>query len=190
MGASLSFVSWLWGAGYWHSYTWNDKFAGVIISAIVDNGPPMLKNVFPERGLMNCEILVLMGFMAALQEFTLKVLHVVKNYGIKSVLNLFPFLSMIACFIAMFSTDVGSTLLDSNPRASMILYGCLFFEMVCGLMTDHMIKKDYSPIRTTLLPLYLLTLAVFNKLPGIVLDFATFEQYYQMYVGDDNGTLN
>jgi len=56
LGAGLSFVSYLWGPSYWHSYSWSDAWLGGIIEKVVSYGPPMLQEVFPSRGLQNCEV--------------------------------------------------------------------------------------------------------------------------------------
>ena len=107
----------------------------------------MMKEVFPSRGLQNCEILVAIGAAAAAQEFFLKSANIVRKYGFAPLLNLLPFVTLVGSCITLFSTEVGSTLLENNPRSSMLLFGLLFVEMVCGLMLDHMIKKDFNPFR-------------------------------------------
>jgi len=110
---------------------------------------------------------VAVGFICAAQEFVLKVSSIVRKYGLAPLLTLIPFIVMIMGSVLLFTTDVGSTILANNPRTSMLLFGILFVEMVCGLMLDHMTKKVFSPFRPILFPLVLLTAVARGYIPGL-----------------------
>lgn len=119
LGASLSVVSFLHGPQFWHSYTFWDGFvspaAGLAASAV-----PAVAGYLPAAGVRNYEVVILAAAIAALQEMLLKSAGIVHNYGLRPLLNLFPFLSLLFCCVFCHVMQPG--LVVENPRFCMLLF--------------------------------------------------------------------
>jgi len=111
MGAALSVASFLWGASYWHTYSWNEAWLGKGIDFVVSMCPAQLAAVVPELGFKNYEILVGLGLGCAMQELILKSVSVVKSHGLLTLVNQLPFVVLLGASVKLFSTEMGERLL-------------------------------------------------------------------------------
>ena len=95
--------------------------------------------------------------MPCSQEFTLKSINIVHNYGFAPLINLFPFFTLLSCGLVIGSCFPDAT--ASDIRSCMLLFGCLFVELVTALMLAHMTESRLRNRRIILVPLVLLAVA-------------------------------
>jgi len=116
------------------------------------------------RGLCNYELLITLAAFCALQEMVLKSLSVVHKYGFKPLINLLPFICLCASTLIVGSH--WTSVLESNIRSCMALYGLLFVDCVTGLMLSHMTEAAVTTVRPMQIPAYVLaTLGLTGNLP-------------------------
>uniref|UniRef100_A0A7S4I6K8 Uncharacterized protein n=1 Tax=Odontella aurita TaxID=265563 RepID=A0A7S4I6K8_9STRA len=155
MGAMLSLVSALMGAEFWHGM---DAYDGVIVPYVIPNLPTLAKDLIPENGIRNCDLIAIAAVVALAHEMIFKALYVCRKYGSKAMLNLLPFL--ILAFGTLWIGTMDPSILVRNPRTCMHLISALFVEMVTQLMLDHMTAQDFKPYRASLAPFCVLAVLV------------------------------
>lgn len=131
MGATLSIVSFLWGPMYWQSTSLAD-------GAIAKLGP------FDEMQgrVRNMDLIIVASLVGIAQEVSLKTVHVVRNYGTKTLRTVLPNFLLAAATLTMVYSD--PTLFLRRPRTMMHLISGVFTEMVTQLMLDHMVEEQYE----------------------------------------------
>lgn len=151
-GALMSLSSWWFGPHIWHeTHCWD-----VIVSPVLST---MLSHEWlPEESLRNCDCLVLVATYAFIAEPMMKAFSVVRKYGVKTLLNLLPFATLLICACVVGSTDLNVWL--DMPRTSLHLCATLFVEMTVDLMMAHITEQRYRYMRWPLLPLVGFTLLI------------------------------
>jgi len=142
---AMSLVSAAYGTGYWHETGIWDSTLGPYFSSHIGS-------------LRNADLLVIASSIGFVQETSLKILGVARNYGIGALQNLVPFATLTLCGLLVGLVDVDVWL--SVPRTSLHLCAILFVEMTTELMLKHMTKQPYQAYRWILMPLVLLTVGV------------------------------
>ncbi|GMH83629.1 hypothetical protein TL16_g09662 [Triparma laevis f. inornata] len=164
LGASVSFFTGVFGVEAWHGYAGYDAvFAeGGVTGGVFAEHAEFVGGLFEDqsgsgfRGLKNYQLLICLAAFCAIQEAILKCASVVKTYGVKSLLNLLPFVTLLTCALT-----VGVYLPNSmtvNLRSFMFLFGILFVEQVTALMLAHMTLCDMMPMRVILFPAVLVAI--------------------------------
>lgn len=139
-GAILSFLTFLWGASYWHGTSWCDALSTVL--------PFQCK-------ICNLDLICMTALTAFVQETFMKIATVVrKTKSFSCLLSLIPILSLSVFSLVIFGTTHPHLFIE-NPRLCLHLVGLLFCEMVTQLMLDHMTSSNYQPFRYCLLPFLL-----------------------------------
>ena len=96
LGASVSFLSFLYGPHWWHGTSW---YSSVIFSVPINIISSYTSFEIPP--LSNMQILLITGCLCACQELVLKSISVVRKYGISSMSNFFPLMVMFAVFLLL-----------------------------------------------------------------------------------------
>lgn len=151
-GALMSFVSWSFGPYFWHGMHAWDSVVYPIVSVVVPDA------WLPSTGLRNADLLVLFSTYSFFAEPLQKTVHVVRNYGRHTLVNLLPFATLLLCGIIVGRADLNVWL--DMPRTSLHLCAALFVEMTVDLMIAHMSKQPFDYLRWPLAPLVLLTTMV------------------------------
>ena len=167
LGASLSFVSFFHGPHFWHGRDFYVAFLGP--GALLHNPGTdyfcravayMFDPTYAEaefRGCCNYELLLCLAAFCALQEFFLKAVNIVHKFGLRPLLNLLPFLTLLSCSLACGSFY--PLAVRSSMRSCMLLFGVLFVDAVTALMLAHMTEAEPRKARVVLLPLLALAAA-------------------------------
>ena len=134
MGASLSICSFMWGPTYWQGTTLADG----AIDQIRENYD---LTQFEGR-VRNMDLIVFASVVALFNEVSLKVIFVVRNYGLQSVRTLMPNLLLVVSALAMVHFD--PTVFLRRPRVMMHLISGLFTEQTTQLMLDHMVEEEFE----------------------------------------------
>jgi len=150
-GASFSVISYLWGVSYWHGTTWYDDW---LFPFWVRSVPSSIAGLLPENGLMNKDIIYWVCVIWLVQEETLKIYHVAKKYGVRTLKDLIPFAFLMSFSMILWTFD--PNLVARNVRPCLHIVSGLFVEMSVQLMLDHMTKESFQPFRITLAPLAIL----------------------------------
>ena len=108
----------------------------------------------------HADLLVFLVGFGMVREMGSKVIHVLRTCGFWSpLLRLVPFLTLVACVLAVGYTDLDIWL--SMPRTNLHLCAALFVEMATALMLAHITRTKYQVNdRWMLLPLIALTAGV------------------------------
>jgi len=169
LGASLSFISFLWGPMYWQTTSVIDGIlsSDVFTSLIGEDGINSSFSFLIGR-VRNMDLIVLASVFGLVQEVSLKMLSVSRKYGIQALWTTVPNFVMIVSTLVMVCSD--STLMLRRSRTVMHLIAGLFTEQTTQLMLDHVVEEPYEVLkRYSLFPQILLALVmVFNNQEGML----------------------
>eukprot|EP00956_Cyclotella_meneghiniana_P023024 scaffold44163_cov65-Cyclotella_meneghiniana.AAC.2 len=167
LGASLSFISFLWGPMYWQTTSVIDGIliSGVFTSFIGEGGGDNSFSFLIGR-VRNMDLIVLASVFGLVQEVSLKMLSVSHKYGIQALWTTVPNFVMIVSTLVMICSD--STLMLRRSRTVMHLIAGLFTKQTTQLMLDHVVEEPYEVLkRYSLFPQILLALVmVYNNQNG------------------------
>ena len=146
MGASLSFVSGIWGQDFWHGTEFYDQVAPFLPSFVDDSWIP--------NPVKNYDIIVFLSLACLTKEVMEKVVFVVRGYGLQSLRNFLPIVLLLFYTFALVAKD--PAIFWNHERLCFHYCACIFVDMTTNLMLDHMTKKSYNPYRICLAPLVFL----------------------------------
>ena len=144
MGASLSFMSYVYGPMIWQQTTVTDGAIAFL------EGRGMTSLSFLEGRVRNLDIIVLSALIALIQELLGKIPFVIRSYGQTAVRALLPHIVFVISTVTIISID--STILLRIPRTMLHLISGVFVEQTTQLMLDHMVEERYAAFRWSLLP--------------------------------------
>ncbi|KAL7464987.1 hypothetical protein ACHAXS_005315 [Conticribra weissflogii] len=133
LGASLSFLSFLYGPMMWQS------------TSLVDAAADLLHDhsfAAACRGrIRNMDLVVLSSVLALLREIALKIHFVLRTHGAHALRTLLPHAILVGGFLVLLHRD--PTLFLRRPRTTMHLVSGLFVEQTTQLMLDHMVGEEF-----------------------------------------------
>ena len=174
----VNLISGWYGPSYWHTCSWWESAIQPMFAAVT-SGSFKIDDAFRLR---NSDILICVSGMCMIQEMALKTATMVRHYGLRSLLDLLPFLSLAACMTIVSITDYNIWI--DMPRTSVHLSSILFVDMTTDLMLQHMTKHKYQPFRWMMAPLVLFTAAVATRYwPNPFLSTADFLLLYTSCAG-------
>jgi ethanolaminephosphotransferase len=150
-GAVHSFTTAVLGRSFWTTSSWyNGIFRPLLPSSSA------VKKIF-FLGTRNVDLEVWLAGVGFVQEIMLKTLHIIRRYGLATLINLVPFLILVSCTLAigLYDRDIWLRM----PRTTLHLCSGLFVNMATQLMLDHITDQEFYPFKqvVVLLPLILLT---------------------------------
>ena len=157
MMAFSSIATSYFGQEFWHYdfFFYDGIVARLPLSAsTLEQLPESISNVN-----FFCAFLTVM----TMREVLFKIVFVIKDYGIKTVLNLLPMVALVG--LSTLIVHKNPTLFLQNQRLCLYVFSLTFFEMVTAMMLDHMTSRKYEPFRHTLTPLFILYTLVDSELP-------------------------
>eukprot|EP01082_Thalassiosira_pseudonana_P005003 g4080.t1 g4080 contig15:297891-299459(+) len=160
LGASLSLISWGWGVMFWQETGFVDGSVELLRnSGLGESMKPVLDMVYGR--VRNMDLIVLSTVLALFQEVTLKVLFVIRGYGISTLRTILPHAMLVISTLVLINYD--DTVMLRRPRTVMHLVSGLFVEQTTQLMLDHMVEEEYKVLkRFCMYPMMALALAAFD----------------------------
>ena len=166
IGASLSILTSFVGRQFWHETSGYQTFLAPVL-------PEIITKYIPQNGITNFNMVVLATIIGAIREAVERTYNVVGNYGVKTILNLLPVISM--SFLAYYICSKEPGVFIRNPRTCLHLSSLIFFDQVTAMMLNHMSCVKYNPFRKELLPLVIFAVII-EKLSNDLKD-----QYILLY---------
>mmetsp|Transcript_5724 Transcript_5724/g.12465 ORF Transcript_5724/g.12465 Transcript_5724/m.12465 type:complete len:511 (-) Transcript_5724:162-1694(-) len=130
LGATLHFVSFLWGPMFWQSTT------------LADGAIDRLGFATLQGRVRNMDVVLFAAIITLVQEAVLKTSFVVRNYGLQTLRTAIPHVLLVASVLAIVHLD--PTILLRSPRTMMHLMSGLFTEQTTQLMLDHMVEEKFE----------------------------------------------
>ena len=152
LGASLSFISCIYGPLIWQQTTWTDG----AIAFLGDKGVTRFSSM--EGRVRNLDIVALGSMFALINELLGKVPSVIRSYGQEAIRTLLPHITFVISTVLIITTD--STIFLRIPRTMCHLISGLFVEQTTQLMLDHMVEEKFSSFRWAMLPQVALAVAM------------------------------
>jgi len=152
MGASLSFISYMYGPMIWQQTTLTDG----AIAFLGDKGIMAFSSM--EGRVRNLDIIVLSSIFALFLELSGKVPSVIRSYGQEAMRTLLPHVAFVISTVLIITTD--SNIFLRIPRTMCHLISGLFVEQTTQLMLDHMVEGKFSAFRWAMLPQVALAVAM------------------------------
>lgn len=157
----VSLVAYAYGPSYWQTESlWNTWLKDSLSHLLPDSTMKAIGS------LRNADILLLISSVGFVQEVVSKSIFVVRSYGVSSILDQLPFVTLFMCFLLIGRAD--ATVWLDMPRTSIHLCSFLFVEMTTELMLKHVTHQRYQPYRLILLPLVLLTAIVCSERRNLI----------------------
>jgi len=128
-------------------------------SGLGESMKPVLDMVYGR--VRNMDLIVLSTVLALFQEVTLKVLFVIRGYGISTLRTILPHAMLVISTLVLI--NYYDTVMLRRPRTVMHLVSGLFVEQTTQLMLDHMVEEEYKVLkRFCMYPMMALALAAFD----------------------------
>jgi len=139
MGATLSFVSFLWGPMYWHGTNLVDAAIGCFVTV----GREDIAYFASLQGrVRNMDLIILASVLALAQEAILKTFFLVRTYGFQTLWTAVP--NVLLVFFTFAMVHLSPTILLRNPRVMMHLINGLFTEQTTQLLLCHVVGENYN----------------------------------------------
>jgi len=167
INALVAATSWYYGRSFWHSTSLYRDYMEPYIPAF------MVQHI-PAHGFNLYTLAILFFLLNAINEVTIKIIHVTRNHGVKSLLELVPWVALTTLSWLIVSKD--HQVFIRHQRICLLLVASLFVEMVTALMLDHMTHSKNKPFRKVLVPLILTLTAV-----DIHLEYDQLETFFLAY---------
>jgi ethanolaminephosphotransferase len=156
---SVNLLTAAYGACFWHQTTAWETYLLPLLTRLLSvvarvNDPTALL----PASVRHVDLLLAASTVLLLQEYALKILSVVKTYGVTTLWNLLPFACLTASILILGYRDTSVFL--QYPRTISHLIAGLFVDMTVDLMICHVTLQRYNPFRYTLIPLVLWTVSV------------------------------
>ena len=152
MGASLMFISFIYGPMIWQQTNLTDSVIAFLGEKEITTFSAL------EGRVRNLDLIVLTSILALAQEVFGKVLLVVPSYGKEAIRVLLPHVVFVICTIYTLIFD--STIFLRIPRTICHLISGIFVEHTTQLMLNHMVEEKFPAFRWVMLPQVALTLAM------------------------------
>jgi len=169
VGASLSFISYMYGPMIWQQTTWTDG----AVAFLGDKGVAFSSM---EGRVRNMDIVVLSSIFALIQELLGKVPAVIRSYGQEAMRTLLPHIAFVISTVLIITID--STIFLRIPRTMCHLISALFVEQTTQLMLDHMVEENFSAFRWVMLPQIALAAAM---AAGVTLSNDAVDVFFTAY---------
>ena len=151
INALVAATSWYFGRSFWHSTSLYHDYVEPYL-------PTFVLQYIPDNGLNLYTLAILFFLLNAINEVTIKIIHVTRKHGMKSMLELLPWVTLTTLSWMIVSKD--HQVFIRHQRICLLLVASLFVEMVTALMLDHMTHAKNMPFRKVLVPLILTLAAV------------------------------
>ena len=138
LGATLSFLSFLWGPMCWQGTTLTDGALGRLASL---GAADALDFAALQGRVRNTDLVILISVVALAQEVFLKVLSVVRSHGLNTLRTTVPQLLLVFFLLALVSLDPAVFL--RRPRVLLHLVNGLFTEQTTQLMLCHVVGERF-----------------------------------------------
>jgi ethanolaminephosphotransferase len=164
LGALTSLTTFLYGVEYWHETTWYDSIISPMLVAFL---PTTIQQHYIPKDfvLRNCHVQVLMATFGFVQETFVKITNVAFHYGLSSLLELLPFVTLCLCtFMIGLYLPVEEQQQPQQPRTWLFCISGLFVEMCAQLMLHHITCQTFPILRWVLLPLVIYTLLLVTQI--------------------------
>ena len=168
---AVSLISYYYGPSYWHQHDWWESICTVL---------PFIREYMKTLGLehvRNCDFFICITAVCMIQEIVIKTVFIVHRYGVGTISNLVPFVTLAAC--TMIVSFCYQTIWIEMPRTCLHLSSILFVEMTTDLMLKHMTKQRFEPIRLISMPLVVFTALIALKVWPRT--YISIDQFVVMY---------